>query len=424
MDNAQSGATKAATFPSAATLRAEYVDLKCPCKPDEKVAHMTLMSAPAQPAGLPDVDFKEVDRLLDDGRTLPPQFYVDPAIAELEDRLIFRTSWQLACTELELKQPGDFVTLTLSGVPLVVVRDTEHQIRALVNVCRHRAGRVVEAPDGNCKRLQCQYHGWTYRLDGSLQGAPGFREGLPPFETLGLRSVSVDTWRGFVFVSLEPKQSLQEQLGEVPRVMEEAGYDFPFAAGGADGLEAAGDYVADMQANWKLYHENNSDCYHCPTTHQDSFCRILNSSGIHFEPLNGGSSFSYLPLSDELLAMCPSDEDRRKLGYVQYIIWPNTYVITGHVGELWFRLDPHGPGVTHVVGRVYRRPGQQSAEMTAILDEASRATVLEDKAMIEGVQIGLASGYYEPGPTLPGREEAVRRLQRDIWNALRPVFTT
>lgn len=380
---------------------------------------MTLMSAPAHPKGLPDVDVKEVDRLLDDGRTLPPQFYVDPAFAELEDRLIFRTSWQLACTELELKQPGDFVTLTLSGVPLVVVRDTEHQLRALVNVCRHRAGRVVEAAEGNCKRMQCQYHGWTYRLDGSLQGAPGFREGLPPFETLGLRSVSVDTWRGFVFVSLEPKQSLQEQLGEIPRVMEESGYDFPFA--GAD-LEADGDYVAEMKANWKLYHENNSDCYHCPTTHQDTFCRILNPKGISIEPFDDGSSWSYLPLSDELLAMCETDEDRRKLGYVQYIIWPNTYVITGHVGELWFRLDPAGPGLTHVVGRVYRRPGQQPTEMTEILEEASRGTIVEDQAMIEAVQISLESGYYEAGPTLPGSEAAVRSLQRAIWNALRPAF--
>lgn len=379
---------------------------------------MNPMKAPEQPIRLPDLDVEEVDRLMDEGRTLPPQFYTDPAMAALEDRVIFRTAWQMACSEIEVAKPGDFVTLTICSVPLVVIRDGEDRIHAFVNVCRHRAGVVVEGAQGSCKRMQCQYHGWTYALDGSLQGAPGFAEGLPPFETLGLHSVSVECWAGLVFVSLEPTQTLQEQLGELPRVMEESGYDFPFANGG---VEFAGDYHLDMACNWKLYHENNHECYHCATTHKDSFSKILKTRETEGLALERGSRLR-IPLNDELLAMCDSEEARNKDGYAQFILWPNAYVITGHVGELLFRIDPRGHNRAEVTGRVYQRPGSQPAELTKILDDANRLTVAEDQAMVEGAQIGLESGYFDNGPTLPGREVMLRAFYREVWDALRPAF--
>lgn len=369
---------------------------------------------------LPAVDVEAVDRLVGEGRTLPAALYTEPIVAELEDRLIFRSSWQAACTELDLRAPGDFVTLTISSVPLVVIRDDEDRVNAFVNVCRHRSGRVVADGHGSCKRMQCPYHGWTYGLDGSLQGAPGFAEGLPSFDTLGLRKVPVERWAGLVFVSLEPTQSLLEQLGELPEVMRDTGYEFPFADAG---MELVGDYELEIAANWKLYHENNCECYHCATTHKDSFCSILKTREIEGRGLEGGSSMLRIPLRDHLLDMYSSDQVGQRSGYEHYLIWPNAYVITGHVGEMLYRIDPRGHNRSRVTGRVYRRPGVQPEELTAILDEANQRTVEEDKEMVEGVQIGLESGYAETGPTLPVAEVILRAFYRDVWNTLRPAFT-
>ena len=375
--------------------------------------------APHPAAALPVVDAEEIDRLLDEGRVLPAQFYTDPAVAELEERLIFRTSWQVACAEIELKAPGDFVTLTIASVPILVVRDNEGEIRAHVNVCRHRGSRVVNESEGNCARLQCPYHGWTYRLDGSLQGAPNFKEGLPPFETLGLRSVSVDTFAGLVFVCVEPTQSLQEQLGDLPRLMEDNGYGFAFASGD---LEGGVVFEGEQQHNWKLYNEGSSECYHCPTTHDETFCRLFKPSEVELKVFDGGFQLR-LPLSNEMLAMCDSDEARRTYGFDEYFIWPNTFILTGHVGEQWWRVEPAGPRRTRLVGHMYRRPGHQSPEMAELVDDLYGMSGAEDARMMEAVQAGLESGFFESGPTLPEREVALRALHRNAWNALKPALS-
>src|ERR687886_523281 len=87
-------------------------------------------------------------------------------------------------------------------VPVVVMRDGDGGLRGFVNVCRHR-GHPVALEDGNARRLQCRYHGWTYGLDGRLTGAPRCRL-EPGFDKseLGLQPVAVDVWRDLVFVNL------------------------------------------------------------------------------------------------------------------------------------------------------------------------------------------------------------------------------
>lgn len=379
---------------------------------------MNLTKAPEQALVLPQLDVDEMDRRVEEGRTLPPFFYTDPAVVELENRFIFRVAWQLACSEVEVKAPGDFVTLEVASVPIVVIRDDEHRLHAFVNVCRHRAGQVVTEAAGNCPNMRCSYHGWTYRRDGSLQGAPGFEEGLPPFEELGLRSVSIECWAGLVFVSLEPKETLLEQLGDVPKNMMDNGYDFPFEK---SELEFTGSYDLDFGCNWKLLQENNSECYHCPTTHPDSFCRVLNTEEIDAGALNGGS-FMRFPLREELVAMLNSDGDQEKDGYFQYILWPNAFVVGGHVGEMIFKNEPRGLRDVRLVGRVFQRPGEKPAELTEILEEAMRTTVDEDIAVVEGAQRGFESGYFDEGPVLPVREVILRQFYKEYWSAIRPAF--
>jgi phenylpropionate dioxygenase-like ring-hydroxylating dioxygenase large terminal subunit len=64
--------------------------------------------------------------------------------------------------------PDDFFHTYMGEDPVILTRDGQGRLHALLNMCRHRGNRVVRCDDGNAKRFMCTYHGWTYRNDGAL----------------------------------------------------------------------------------------------------------------------------------------------------------------------------------------------------------------------------------------------------------------
>ncbi|HEY1402048.1 MAG TPA: Rieske (2Fe-2S) protein, partial [Terriglobales bacterium] len=141
---------------------------------------------------------------LSDAYTIPAPWYVDPRIAELERHTVFSKTWQVIGRVDQVEKPGQFVTATVAGEPMVAVRGNDDILRAFYNVCRHHAAAVVTEPCGQASILHCPYHGWNYGLDGSLKGMPEF-DGVKNFERKdnGLVPVKVDTWETLVFVNLD-----------------------------------------------------------------------------------------------------------------------------------------------------------------------------------------------------------------------------
>jgi choline monooxygenase len=107
-------------------------------------------------------------------RTIPSAWYFDPEVYALERRRVFGGSWLLAARADQLHTPGSFVTVEIAGEPILVLRDGQGTLRALHNVCRHRAAQVINEPCGIATKLRCRYHGWTYDLTGQLHGTPEF----------------------------------------------------------------------------------------------------------------------------------------------------------------------------------------------------------------------------------------------------------
>jgi phenylpropionate dioxygenase-like ring-hydroxylating dioxygenase large terminal subunit len=104
-------------------------------------------------------------------QTLPWSWYADPAVARLEQERIFRRAWQYAGHAGEVAEPGSFATARAGDVPVVLVRDADGELRAFLNVCRHRGSELADGA-GRARSLRCPYHAWTYGLDGSLRAAP------------------------------------------------------------------------------------------------------------------------------------------------------------------------------------------------------------------------------------------------------------
>jgi choline monooxygenase len=199
---------------------------------------------------------------LAEASTIPAPWYVDPRIAELERQTVFSRSWQVMGRTDQVAKPGQFVTATVAGEPVVAVRGNDGVLRAFYNVCRHHAAAVVTEPCGQASILHCPYHGWNYGLDGALKGMPEF-EGVRNFERKdnGLVPVRVETWEQFVFVNLDSEAApLNEFLGSlINRVS-------PLGLGQ---LHYFTTKIYDIACNWKVFVDNYLDGgYHVPHLHK------------------------------------------------------------------------------------------------------------------------------------------------------------
>ncbi len=196
--------------------------------------------------------------------------FIDPHILDLEHQRVFAQSWIYAGHESEVPQPGDFRARKVAGRPVILVRGSDGQVRALLNTCTHRGSLVCRQPSGNAKSFQCPYHAWTFSNQGELIGVPGEDAYSAAFDRRQLAlamAPRLESYRGFVFISFDPDiEGLVEYLAGAREYLDlvcdqsEAGMEI------VDGTQ-----LYSMRANWKLLVENSIDGYHAPVTHQRYF---------------------------------------------------------------------------------------------------------------------------------------------------------
>jgi choline monooxygenase len=332
-------------------------------------------------------------------RTIPWDWYRDPAVLAREEEAIFRSAWHyIGCFGQGNVEPG-----WAGQVPVVLVRDAEGAERAFVNVCRHRGSVVVEEP-GDRRTLQCGYHAWTYDLDGSLRTAPRSEE-LDGNEELSLVPVRMETWGPFRFVNLDDgAPPLSDLLGDVPERLAATGLDVDAIA-----FHHRTDW--EVGANWKIACENFLECYHCSVAHP-GFSSLVDVSADNYELVVGDDHWSQF-------GQLRSREDAELPIGQFHFLWPNTgiNVFPGRPNLSIGPIIPLAPNRTRRVLDYFFAPDATEewiGEFLEFDDQVGR----EDARLIELVQRGAGSGVIPEGRLLPQSERLVAGFQARVREAL------
>lgn len=328
---------------------------------------------------------------------LPARCYVDHAFEWRERATVFATGWQLVAHAGQIAEPGDHMVAQLGAVPLLLVRGAPEpdaprgRLRALHNVCRHRAGPLATCDGHGAKALVCRYHGWTYALDGSLRGAPEMHD-APGFDPASVRlpQASVAEWQGLVFAALAPEAPFEAVV---------AGIDARLG-GSLSGHRFDRRVSYEIGCNWKVYIDNFLEGYHLPRVHP-ALNRLLDYRSYRTE-LSRWSSLQWSPLD---VSQGPYGGGADALARYWWL-WPNTMlnVLPGRLQTN--RVVPLAPQRCRVDFDYYypaAADAMQRGSDRAFADEVQA----EDIAICEAVQRGLASGSYEAGRLNPTRESGV-----------------
>ena len=336
-----------------------------------------------------------------EAETLPPEAYTSDAFYGREVERIFMKEWNFMGRADHLQQPGEYAAMDLVGVPLILVRDRQGQLRAFANSCRHRGSQLVEG-EGHCKSFRCPYHSWVYDLDGALLGAPEM-ERTKAFDRsqYGLVPIKLETWGGFVFVNFDPtSRSLAEYLGDLPALLES--YHL-------EDLVCVRRREFDIACNWKLFVENAMEEYHITTVHRATIQENTAMDTHGPEPPRGNSAVLY-SRHEGTMALLKGDTGfpfietlRAKPAEGSYfvLVYPSTMLGLTKDCVWYLELRPHGPRRTTLIhGACYPRTTVARPDFGNVVTRYYQRwdkTTAEDILASERQQTGLDSPFSRAG---------------------------
>jgi choline monooxygenase len=327
---------------------------------------------------------------------LEARHYCDPAVHALEREAIFRRAWHFVGPELALAAAGDYRAIQIADLGVFVIRGRDGVVRAFQNACRHRGSVLFDVGSGNCGGITCPYHGWRYDDEGSLVDTPWFGES-PPFQLhrWSLHPIEIESWRGLLFVSIRPEQTLIEQLGDLP------------AAVANEPIEALTEvHVERFRApiNWKTYLDQFNEYYHVPLVHAPT-----KSIGLEF--------YTALPGRNMTCMMAPPNT--AFYGGKWLWGWPNWTLAVFPGGMKVSCVNPVSPQEIEVrFHYFFADAGEESAPMRQRVIDATTTIFNEDVAACGRAQANYASGAYQPGPLHPRHEQATAYFQDRVRVAL------
>jgi phenylpropionate dioxygenase-like ring-hydroxylating dioxygenase large terminal subunit len=336
--------------------------------------------------------YRELRKPLLEASCLPPACYTSDAFYQHEIERIFRQHWQFVGREEQLLQVGSYFCYDGPAGSVIILRTAIDEIRAFANSCRHRGARLLNG-SGECRRIVCPYHSWTYRHDGRLIGFPGM-DGVANFDAddFPLLELSLANWSGFLFIHYqESAPPLVDHLGNMPDL---------FGGHRAEEMRLVGNLEFDIYSNWKLLAENALEAYHTGSVHRETLgqqdSRAIQATG-NWTGLLVEDEHSVATLSSDGNPFPFIDRlgEEAAAGAYFTMLYPSTQLVFAQDCMWWLAFRPVAVDRTRLsIGACFPQSTialDGFADKTKPYFERWQQATAEDNAICEQQQLGQAS---------------------------------
>jgi len=377
---------------------------------------------------------KAVDKPIEDANGLPNECYIDKEYLAYEKDKVFCDNWTAIGVGSSIPNPGDAKPYNLLGIPLILIRDKNMEIRVFHNVCSHRGFKLLEKSCTLKNVLRCPYHSWSYDFNGNLIATPHIG-GLNKHQSekfdkgrSNLKQIKSKIWMDIIFVNIN---SNAINFEEFIKPLEQRWSKF-ITKKDQELIVHSDDYGyfnLDVKCNWKFAIENYCESYHLPTIHPE-LNKVSNindhyhiqglpnrfagqGSKKYEQPIKGNKKFNIFP-----------NWKKSMLKNSEYIaLFPNV-MIGLHIDHFYvFWLEPLSICKTKEHMQMYY-VGNNSAngeELKDLRKENARFwkdVMIEDISAIEGMQEGRYSPVYNGGNFSPIMDQPTHQFHKWIANSL------
>ena len=355
-------------------------------------------------------DLASVRRPIEAANGLGNEWYTDDAKFEIEKVAVLKSTWAGLAVAADVPEPGDAIPMSFLGMPLLLIRDKEGEVRVFYNTCRHRGMILVEEPRKIEGAIRCPYHSWCYATDGRLVttphvGGPGqnTHDAMPRNE-MGLVEVRSHIWRDVVFVNISGDAPAFEEV-HADLLQRWAEVEKPLYHGGDDSK-----FQLSVTTNWKLAVENFCEAYHLPWVHPglNSYSRLEDHYNIN-EPgqYSGQGTLVYRQIKGEDGTVFPDFDglsDKWDDGAEYIAVYPNVLLGAQRDHAFAIVLEPQSLDRTVEHIHLYYASDDTDAALRAKNAEQWKVVFEEDIFVVEGMQRGRHAAGFDGGRFSPAMD--------------------
>lgn len=341
---------------------------------------------------------------------LPNAHYVDPETFTMESKAVLLATWAGLAVGGDVPDVGDAKPIEFLGIPLLLLRDKDGDVRVFQNICRHRGMILVDTPRKIEGAIRCPYHSWCYSTKGALVSTP--HVGGAGHNThdaiikddLGLIEVRSHVWRDIVFINMDGSADDFETVHAdiIARWHENTA---PMYHGGSDST-----FQLDVNCNWKLAVENYAESYHLPWVHPglNSYSRLEDHYNIEQpEAFSGQGTLVYRQLTGENGATFPDFaglSDFWQTGAEYICLYPNVLLAAQREHAYAIILEPVATDRTVEHVHIYYASPETDDALRLKNTAQWKEIFEEDIGVVEGMQRGRAAPGFDGGRFSPAMD--------------------
>ena len=381
------------------------------------------------------IDKKKLDivnKPIHQAHGLPNECYTSKEYTLVERKKLFEDKWIVIGSASSLKDAGDAKPIDLLGIPILIVRTKENQIKVFHNICSHRGLKLVNKPGKIKNVIRCPYHSWSYNLDGELISTPHIGgmniHEAPKFEKSksNLKEIRSHIWLDLIMININNNEiSFDEYIKPLSDRWEKF-----WPVKDRDLINHSKDYgyfKLNAKCNWKFAIENYCESYHLPWVHPglNSYSKIEDHYHIQGLPnrFAGQGTVAYNPkfVGNEKLPCFPS-WPKHKENIAEYIaLFPNVMlgIHKDHYYAYWLEPINHELTLEHMEIYYVGEEAANSKKFKSLREQNHKQwedIQKEDVDIIQGMQIGRNSPVYNGGNFSPVMDNPTHHFHKWVVN--------